>query len=233
MSLALASPTNGAPVVADVPASVPGRFADLPIAAKAYFALVMAAGAGALVLPDSGSYGHWTVFFTVLVAAAVASLLRVDLPFSLHGATMSLSFTFAFASLLLLGPHPTLIVATVAAWVQCTCNTAPRNPLHRTAFSMAALAVTAKASAFVFLSLGGEVAFAAPGLAGQEKAILGAALTYFVLNTLLTATAVSITSGQPLPKGPRQPTNSPTSREAIASVTRPTRRTVCSTTSER
>ena len=32
MSLALASPTNGAPVVADVPASVPGRFADLPIA---------------------------------------------------------------------------------------------------------------------------------------------------------------------------------------------------------
>jgi diguanylate cyclase (GGDEF)-like protein/putative nucleotidyltransferase with HDIG domain len=44
------------------------------------------------------------------------------------------------------------------------------------------------------------VAFAVPGLVGQEKAILGAALTYFVLNTLLTATAVSLTSGQPLAK---------------------------------
>ncbi len=200
MSLALASPSTGAPVVSDAPASVPARFADLPIGAKAYFALVIAAGTGALALQSSASYGHWSVFFTLLGAAAIAALLRVDLPFSLHGATMSLSFTFAFASLLLLGPHPTLLVAAVAAWVQCTCNTEPRNPLHRTAFSMAALALTAKASGFVFLALGGEVAFAAPGLVGQEKAILGAALTYFVLNTLLTATAVSITSRQSLAK---------------------------------
>ncbi len=65
---------------------------------------------------------------------------------------------------------------------------------------MAAVAVTAKAAGLVFLGLGGDVAFAVPGLVGQEKAILGAALTYFVLNTLLTAIAVSLTSGQPLAK---------------------------------
>ena len=65
---------------------------------------------------------------------------------------------------------------------------------------MAAVAVTAKAAGLVFLGLGGEVAFAVPGLIGQEKAILGAALTYFVLNTLLTAVAVSLTSGEPLAK---------------------------------
>ena len=102
--------------------------------------------------------------------------------------------------LLLLGPHPTLLIAAVAVWVQCTVNVSPRNPLHRTAFSMAAVAVTAKAAGLVFLGLGGDVAFAVPGLVGQEKAILGAALTYFVLNTLLTAMAVSLTSGQPLAK---------------------------------
>jgi hypothetical protein len=169
MSLALASPSTGAPVVVDPSASVPGRFADLPIGAKAYFALVMAAGAGALLLQSSAGYGHWSVFFTLLGAAAVASLLRVDLPFSLHGATMSLSFTFAFASLLLLGPHPTLLVAAVAAWVQCTCNTAPRNPLHRTAFSMAALAVTAKASASCSSRSGGMWPLRCPGWSARKR----------------------------------------------------------------
>ena len=99
-----------------------------------------------------------------------------------------------------MGPHPTLLIASIAAWVQCTVSVSPRNPLYRTAFSMAAVAVTAKAAGLVFLGLGGDVAFAVPGLVGQEKAILGAALTYFVLNTLLTAIAVSLTSGQPLAK---------------------------------
>ena len=201
MSLALATPAAGSPPAHDQPPiAVPARFADLPVGGKLYFALMMAAGTGALLLQTPSGYSHWSVFAALLGGASIAALFRVDLPFSLHGATMSLSFTFAFATLLLLGPHPTLLVAVLAAWVQCTCHTGPRNPLHRTVFSMAAVAVTAKASGLVFLGLGGDIAFAVPGLAGQEKAILGAACTYFVLNSLLTATAVSLTSGQPLTK---------------------------------
>ena len=199
MSLALTGPVTGSRLVPGQP-ELPATFADLPFTAQVFFALVMAAGGGALLLQTSASYSHWPVFLALLAGAAGAALFRVDLPFSLHGATMSLSFAFAFAGLLLLGPHPTLIIAAVAAWVQSTVNVSPRTPLHRTAFSMAALAVTAKASGLVFLGLGGEVAFSVPGLIGQEKAILGAALTYFVLNTLITAVAVSLTSGEPLAK---------------------------------
>ena len=183
MSLALTGPVTGSRLVSEQPA-LPATFADLPLGARVFFALVMAAGAGALLLQTSAGYSHWPVFLALLAGASVAALFRVDLPFSPQGATMSLSFAFAFAGLLLLGPHPTLIIAAVAAWVQCTVNVSPRTPLHRTAFSMAAVAVTAKASGLVFLGLGGDVAFAVPGLIGQEKAILGAALTYFVLNTL-------------------------------------------------
>ncbi len=199
MSLALTGPFTGSRHVSGQP-ELPATFADLPLAARVFFALVMAAGGGALLFQTSASYSHWPVFVALLAGASGAALFRVDLPFSLQGATMSLSFAFAFAGLLLLGPHPTLIIAAVAAWVQSTVFVSPRTPLHRTAFSMAALAVTAKASGLVFLGLGGEVAFSAPELIGQEKAILGAALTYFVLNTLLTAIAVSLTSGEPLAK---------------------------------
>jgi diguanylate cyclase (GGDEF)-like protein/putative nucleotidyltransferase with HDIG domain len=199
MSLALSGPGTGPGLAADRPAP-PAAFADLPVGARIFFALVMAAGAGALLLQPTAGYTHWPVFLALLVGGPAAALFRVDLPFSNQGATMSLSFAFTFAALLLLGPHPTLLVAAVAAWVQCTVNVSPRNSLHRTAFSMAAVAVTAKAAGLVFLGLSGESAFASPGLIGLEKAILAAALTYFVLNTLLTSIAVSLTSGQPLAK---------------------------------
>ena len=114
---------------------------------------------------------------------------------------MSLSFAFAFAGLLLLGPHPTLVIAAVAAWVQSTVNvvathTAPPHGLQhgrrwrsrprRRGWYFSVWAATWRSRC--------------PGLIGQEKAILGAALTYFVLNTLLTAIAVSLTSGEPLAK---------------------------------
>ena len=62
------------------------------------------------------------------------------------------------------------------------------------------MAITAKAAGLVFFSFGGTLAFDAPGLAGLEKPILGAAVTYFVLNTLLMSTAVSLETSQPLPK---------------------------------
>ncbi len=137
MSLALTGPLTGSRLVPGQP-ELPATFVDLPFAARAFFALVMAAGGGALLLQTSASYSHWPVFLALLAGASGAALFRVDLPFSLQGATMSLSFAFAFAGLLLLGPHPTLIIAAVAAWVQSTVNVSARTPLHRTAFSMAA-----------------------------------------------------------------------------------------------
>ncbi len=196
MSIVLSGSTSTSP---GQPASA--ALTELPIGARIYVAIAVLAGAGALVVltPTTG-YEHWPVLLVLSGMAAIAALFRVNLPFSTHGATMSLSFAFSFAALLLLGPHPTLLVATLAAWMQCTVHSNAKNPPYQTVLSMAILAVTAKVAGLVFLGLGGTVAIAAAGLAGQEKAILGAALSYFVLNTLLTAIPVSLTTGQPLSK---------------------------------
>jgi diguanylate cyclase (GGDEF)-like protein/putative nucleotidyltransferase with HDIG domain len=199
MSLALSGPVTGVRSPQGASA-LPARLADLSLPARAYVLAVIAAGTLALVVQPSAGHGSWTVLVALACGGALAALFRVELPSSTTGATMSLSFAFAFAALLLLGPHPTLLVAALAAWAQCTINIQPRNPVHRTAFSMAAAAVTAKAAGLVFLGLGGEVAYAVPGLVGQEKALLGAALTYFVLNTFLTSVAVALITGQALPR---------------------------------
>jgi diguanylate cyclase (GGDEF)-like protein/putative nucleotidyltransferase with HDIG domain len=199
MSLALSGHVEGLTSSHRDPA-LSVRLHDLSLAARAYFAAVTVAGVFALLVQPFAGYGHWPVLVTLVAGGALAALSRVNLPSSTSGATMSPSFAFAFAALLLLGPQPALLVATLAAWVQCTVDVTPRNALYRTAFSMSAAAVTAKAAGLAFMSLGGEVAYLAPGLVGQEKAILGAALTYFVLNTFLTAVAVALLSGQPLPR---------------------------------
>lgn len=181
--------------------SAPHAFRELPLPARVFAILVYLAGAGALLLQTNpAAFTNYGLFGVLLAGAALSALFRVNQPLSSSGATMSPSFAFEFASLLLLGPGPTVVVAAVAAWVQCTVNVRERNPIHRTLFSMAAAALTAKTSGLVLFGLGGGLAVHASGLAGLETPILGAAVTYFVLNTLLVSTAAALESKQPLPK---------------------------------
>jgi diguanylate cyclase (GGDEF)-like protein/putative nucleotidyltransferase with HDIG domain len=176
-------------------------FKAQPHAARILIGGVMAIGMGALFFqPPGTAYAHPGAFLLLLTLAAIAAVFKVDLPLSHHGATMSLSFAFEFASLLLLGPHATMVIAATSAWVQSTAGGEGRNPLHRTMFSMAALVVTALVGSHVYLLLGGPLAMQTPVRGGFETPAMAAAMSYFVLNTLLVATAVGLESGQPLRK---------------------------------
>ena len=68
---------------------------------------------------------------------------------------MSVSYAVDFASLLLIGPHETMLVAAGSAFSQCQLNRKERNPLYRTLFSMASLIVTVQAPGLAFHLLGG------------------------------------------------------------------------------
>jgi diguanylate cyclase (GGDEF)-like protein/putative nucleotidyltransferase with HDIG domain len=169
--------------------------------ARLFIGVTIALGIAATIVQAPGpGYAQPLLFLGLLTAAAVAAVFKVDLPLSHHGATMSSSFAFEFAALLLIGPHATMVIAASSAWVQCTVANRERNPLHRTAFSMAALAVTAQVAGLVYLEMGGKLASMAPGLVGLEKPIAAAATTYFLINTLLVTTAVGLETRQPLRK---------------------------------
>ena len=68
---------------------------------------------------------------------------------------MSVSYAVDFASLLLLGPHETMLVAAGSAFSQCHLNSKERNPLHRTLFSIASLVITVQGAGLAFQLLGG------------------------------------------------------------------------------
>ena len=109
---------------------------------------------------------------------------------------MSVSYAVDFASLLLLGPNETMIVAAASAFSQCTFRIKERNPIHRTLFSMACLIVTVQAAGMVYHWLGGQ-----PGAVTTlaiAKPLVGAATAYFLFNTLTVATAIALSVKQPL-----------------------------------
>ncbi len=170
----------------------------LPIAARAYVYGMIAAGATLLVafFPATAlqDRGRFAVFLLLLALSAITSTFKVNLPLARSGSTMSVSYAVDFASLLLLGPHETMVVAAASAYSQCTFRIKERNPWHRTLFSMACLVITVQAAGWAYTLLGGN-----PGsltLSQLPKPLVGAATTYFVVNTLAIATAIALSTSQ-------------------------------------
>ena len=90
--------------------------------------------------------GNKLLFLILLLLSSVTSVFKVNLPLARRSSTMSVSYAVDFASLLLLGPNETMIVAAASAFSQCTFRIKERNPIHRTLFSMACLVVTVQAA---------------------------------------------------------------------------------------
>ena len=167
----------------------------LPLGARLFVCLVIALGA--LLLAAFFPFGvvaSPVPFLVLLTLSSVTSVFKVTLPLARSGSTMSVSYAVDFASLLLLGPNETMLVAAVSAWSQCTFRTKEHNPAHRTLFSMACLVVTVQAAGTVYIALGGVPGHFDPW--SLAKPLVGAATTYFVINTGMVGTVIALSTRQ-------------------------------------
>lgn len=170
---------------------------SLPPAARVYIGAIVAVGASLVVwLGPKSTFDSPFLFAVLLLASAVTSAFKVSLPLARSGSTMSVSYAVDFAALLLLGPNETMIVAVISAWSQCTFRMKVKNPVYRTLFSMACLAITVQAAGIAYWALGGVPGTLAHDLPGIAKPLVGAATTYFVFNTCLIAVAVALATKQ-------------------------------------
>jgi len=168
----------------------------LPAAARVYVWAVI--GFGFLLLVEFSPIpftGNKWVFALLLLMSSVTSVFKVNLPLARRSSTMSVSYAVDFASLLLLGPNETMIVAAVSAFSQCTFRIKERNPLHRTLFSMACLIVTVQAAGATYLWLGGSVPWTVSSQS-VARPLVGAATAYFIVNTAAIATAIALSTRQ-------------------------------------
>ena len=135
----------------------------------------------------------WGLLFVALfVLSSVTAALKVSLPLTTSGSTMSVSYAVDFAALLLLGPNETMLIAAGSAFSQCQFNAKEGNPVHRTLFSMASLVITVQGTGLVFHWLGGGAEVIALG--DLAKLLVGAATAYFLLNTGQIATAIALST---------------------------------------
>jgi diguanylate cyclase (GGDEF)-like protein/putative nucleotidyltransferase with HDIG domain len=146
-------------------------------------------------LPDA-KFAEPVLFVALLVLSSMTAALKVHLPLTTSGSTMSVSYAVDFAALLMLGPNETMLVAVVSAWSQCTFRMKSRNPVYRTMFSMACLAITVQASGLAYEALGGVPGQLAHDVAGVARPLVAAATMYFIFNTCLIAVAVSLATRQ-------------------------------------
>src|SRR4030095_1337325 len=171
---------------------------SLPLPARIYVGATIVLGALLVVsLGPRSSFANPALFAVLLITSAATSAFKVSLPLAKSGSTLSVSYAVDFAALITLGPNETMIVAVTSAWSQCTFRMKTRNPLYRTLFSMASLAITVQAAGFVYTLLGGEPGAMGHTVAQIARPLAGAALTYFVINTGLIAGAIGLATHQP------------------------------------
>ena len=171
---------------------------ELPLPARLFVGAVLTAGAVVLVVFAPRSIGQPSLFAALLVLSSLASAFKVSLPLASSGSTMSVSYAVDFAALLLLGADETMLVAGASAWSQCTFRTQSRTAPYRTLFSMASLVLTVKAVGVIYTWLAGPAPAHPFSLVAIPKPLVGAATTYFVLNTAFVASAIALSTRQPL-----------------------------------
>jgi PAS domain S-box-containing protein len=166
---------------------------DLPPRARWYILTVIALGAVtlAVLLPRASFTPILPLIFLVLLSS-LTSAFKVHLPIA-SGSNMSVSYIVDIASLILRGPHATMIVGAASGWSQSMLNARSRPAAHRTLFNMSVLVLTVQAAGQVYQRLGGT---ANGDLRNIAVPLVGMALTYFFLNTIPIAIVIALTTGQ-------------------------------------
>ncbi|MBI4265293.1 MAG: EAL domain-containing protein [Acidobacteria bacterium] len=169
---------------------------QLPLRGRLFVAAVIMAATAAMIAGGPREVPDLATFAVLLVASSLASGLKLRLPLGTSASNLSISYTFDFAALILLGTGPATIVAAVSAFTQSQFATARHNPTFRVVFNVAALILTVQAAGITFEFFGGQAG--AFNVLSNAKPLVATALVYYVVNTALVGIAVALSSGQPL-----------------------------------
>ena len=164
----------------------------MPSQAKAYIALVIAAGT-LLSLLAAGSWSSVNLrpFAIYLGLAALASALKVRIP-GMEG-TISPNFVFLLLGMVALQFSQVAVISLAAALVQSLWASAKRPRLLQVAFSAAALVLSsALANKFAHLVLAGSSTDSA------VVCVILAGSIYFPVNSGLVSMVIGLAEGRPL-----------------------------------
>ena len=169
---------------------------ELPTRARWYILSVIAIGAVtfAVFVPRANFTPILGLLFLMSLSSLTAAF-KVQFPIA-SGSNMSVSYVVDIATVILRGPHATMMVGATSAFIQSTFNQpeGKPNPTYRTLFNMAILVITGQASGQVYVRLGGGTSTL--DVLHEVIPLTGMALTYFLFNTVPIAIAIAFSTSQ-------------------------------------
>src|SRR5688572_24555355 len=165
----------------------------MSLTTRVYIGAVIAAGALVLGTFAPRELPNPLLAATFLAAMIVVSLFKLRLPLGHGQSTLSMAYVVDFTVLATAGADLAMAIAAVGVLVQCTVNVRRRQPWYRTAFSIAAVALSVRTAGLVWAALGGSL----DGPSGVDAILplVGAAVPYFAINSGLVAAAIALSSG--------------------------------------
>jgi len=167
----------------------------LPIGARLYVVAIVAAAAGLLaVFATLPRPEEFRLFVGLAAGTMIASAWKLRLPTARNRATLSVSFIIDFASLLLIGPHTTVLVSGIGALSQSLIRARRRSPLHQILVNVACLIITVEAAGAVYQLVGGK--FAPIDWRRDATPMVAAVTTFFLVNSGTVALAIALSMGK-------------------------------------
>jgi diguanylate cyclase (GGDEF)-like protein/putative nucleotidyltransferase with HDIG domain len=170
----------------------------LSVAAGRVFAasvIVMAAVVVAVRPPLADIPQQAVLFASMIALASATAALKVTLPFGTSNSPLPVSCAIDVASLLLLGPGQTMVVAATSAFCRRHLNAKENTRISTTFFDIGVVVLAVQGAGLVmtWMSAPDAQSFAALG-----RPLVAAAATYFALSTGFAALAVAFEKGQSL-----------------------------------
>jgi diguanylate cyclase (GGDEF)-like protein len=170
------------------------KFSRLPLLARAYVGLVMAAGLVlAVVAATHGASERPLLLGGLILTSIVVHTVKIELTAS---SSLSLGYAVTFGSLLILGGPAAILTTMAGGWAQCTLMTKIRSPWYQTVFSISALLLSMESAALTLTWTGGRVLNGPADIV--IPSLMVSALAYFAVNSLLMAMVIALTTGRPV-----------------------------------
>ncbi len=158
--------------------------------ARVYLVAICATAlALSLIVLRFGTLDLHTEFLTLAIIGAIMAPHTVNLGMRVE---MSISHPFILATMILLGDASAVLVAIVCMTSLCVFRT-PRMQLYRALFNVSAMVITTIGTSWIFMILGGR-----PTLEGGSTplvALMGATLTFYLVNTYSVSGIVALAAG--------------------------------------
>ncbi len=162
---------------------------------RLYVGAVIAAGSALAIYFAPRELENPVVAGALLISTLVLSVFKLRLPLGNGVSTMSMAYAVDFVALIVEGANLAMLLGAIGVLIQCTVRVRRKQPIHRAAFSAAAVIIAVQVAGMGWHALGGSLTNLT--LSSTVLPLMVCAITYFAVNTGLVAGAIAVTSNSP------------------------------------